>query len=145
MRCLIQRVNHASVKINESEISHINNGLLVFVAIHVNDAEESISKMAEKIIKLRIFEDETGKMNKSVLDINGEVLVVSQFTLYGDCSKGNRPSFIESASPDKAKQHYDKFIKYLSEKDIKIQTGQFQAHMKIELTNDGPVTVIVET
>jgi len=145
MRCVIQRVSHASVLVNQVPIGCIKDGLLVLVAIHTNDTEKSITKMAEKIINLRIFEDQNEKMNKSVLDIKGEILLVSQFTLYGDCAKGNRPSFISAAAPDKAKRYYEELIKILESKNIKIQTGQFQSRMKIELVNEGPTTIIIET
>jgi D-aminoacyl-tRNA deacylase len=145
MRSVIQCVSHASVLVNDETVGQIANGLLVLVAVHINDTESSIIKMAEKIIKLRIFEDENQKMNKSVLDIKGEILLVSQFTLYGDCAKGNRPSFIEAAPPDKAKAYYEKLIKTLEAKNIKVKTGQFQAFMKIDLRNEGPTTIILET
>lgn len=144
MRCVIQRVNSASVTIDKNTISRIENGLLVLIAIHVNDTEQLIKKMADKIINLRIFEDQAQKMNKSILDTGGEILLVSQFTLYGDSKKGNRPSFINSARPEKAEDYYKKLLMALKEKNIKVQTGQFQSHMQVELINDGPTTIIVD-
>lgn len=144
MRCVIQRVSSASVKVNHKIISRIQNGLLVLVAIHNEDTEQLIAKMADKIINLRIFEDQDQKMNRSILDVGGEVLLVSQFTLYGDCKKGNRPSFIDSARPDQAELFYKKLLATLKEKNIKVQTGQFQSHMQVELINDGPTTIIID-
>lgn len=144
MRCVIQRVKQAKVLINQKIISQINQGLLVLVAIHSHDTKALLTKTAEKIINLRIFSDESDKMNQSVLDIKGEILLVSQFTLYGDCTKGNRPSFIQAAEPSKAKQYYEELIKILENSKLLIKTGQFQAHMEVELINDGPVTIIIE-
>ena len=144
MRVVIQRVINAQVSVSEKVIGKINNGLLVFFAVHVDDKEETIEKMADKILKLRIFEDTDDKMNLSLNDVGGEVLVVSQFTLYGDCKKGNRPSFIESARPEKAIPFYEKFLSILQEKYIKVQSGEFGAKMEVELVNDGPVTVIID-
>lgn len=144
MRCVVQRVTQASVSINEKTISQIKNGLLVLVAIHVNDSLKLIDKMADKLINLRIFEDQAQKMNKSILDIDGEILLVSQFTLYGDCKKGNRPSFINAAPPAKAKNYYEKLIQVLNSKNIKVATGKFQSHMKVKLVNDGPSTIVID-
>jgi D-tyrosyl-tRNA(Tyr) deacylase len=145
MRSVIQRVEKASVLVNDKIISRIKNGLLVLVAIQKNDTEKNLMKMADKILHLRIFEDDEQKMNKSILETKGEILLVSQFTLYGDCKKGNRPSFIAAAPPDKAKKYYDDLVKIFQKKNIKLQTGQFQAQMKLELINDGPTTIILET
>lgn len=144
MRAVVQRVTNAQVSIEGSVVGKIDKGLLVLFAVHVDDREEMIGKMADKISKLRIFEDRDEKMNLSLEDIKGEVLVVSQFTLYGDTKKGNRPSFIESARPEKAIPFYEGFIEKLKEKNIKVQSGKFGADMQVELVNDGPVTVIID-
>ncbi len=144
MRAVIQKVKKASVESGGKIVGKIKKGFLVLLAIHIDDTEEKIRKMAEKIVKLRIFEDENEKMNKSLKDVNGEILVVSQFTLYGDCKKGNRPSFIESAKPDKALDYYEKFIKYLEKSDLKVEKGKFRNMMEVSLVNDGPTTLIVD-
>ncbi|MFH1427514.1 MAG: D-aminoacyl-tRNA deacylase [Patescibacteria group bacterium] len=144
MRAVIQRVKNANVKIDYKIIGEIKQGLLVFLAIHEDDQEEKVKKMADKIINLRIFSDKDDKMNLALKDIMGEVLVVSQFTLYGDTSKGNRPSFIKSAKPEIAIPMYEKFIKYVRENKIKCETGEFGAMMEVELVNDGPVTVMLD-
>lgn len=144
MRAVIQRVKKASVQIGGKLSGQINAGLLVLFAVHQDDKEETAAKLAEKIINLRIFSDQEGKMNLSLKDINGEILVVSQFTLYGDSKKGNRPSFIKSAKPEKAKPMYEKFINYFKQQGIRTATGEFGAFMEIGLINDGPVTIILE-
>jgi len=151
MRAVIQRVKKADVKISGQTVGKINKGLLVLLAIHKDDAEDKIKKMAEKIIKLRIFSDpsassgQVDKMNLSVKDVSGQVLVVSQFTLYGDSTKGNRPSFIDSARPEKAIPYYEKFISEIKASGLKVSTGKFGAMMDVSLVNDGPVTIIVES
>lgn len=144
MKALIQRVKKASVKIENELYSSINSGLLIFVGVEKNDNKENAQKLAEKILKLRIFEDENDKMNFSVIDKKGEVLVVSQFTLCGDCKKGTRPSFDNSAPIDKAIELYEYFVYCVSQSGLKTETGKFQAHMDVELVNDGPVTFLVE-
>ena len=144
MKVLIQRVKKASVTIENNLYSHINNGILAFVGIEKNDNIDYVKYLARKIVNLRIFADENNKMNKSLLDINGEMLIVSQFTLCGDCKKGTRPSFDNSAAPEIAKQLYEDFIKEVKNYGIKTQTGQFAAMMNIELINDGPVTFMLE-
>lgn len=144
MRAVIQRVKSASAAINNLTVGEIGRGLLVLIAIHENDCTEAVAKMADKIINLRIFGDQTGKMNLSVKDVNGEILVVSQFTLYGDASKGNQPSFINLAKPTKAIPIYDKFVSYIKEQGIKVATGGFGALMTVALINDGPVTIILD-
>ncbi len=144
MRAVIQRVKSASVEINKEVVGEIKKGLLILLAVHQDDSEEVISKMAEKILNLRIFGDSDAKMNLSVKDVEGEILVVSQFTLYSDTKKGNRPSFLESAKPDKAIPMYENFVKYLSDQGIKVQTGEFGKMMEVELINDGPVTIILD-
>ena len=144
MKAVIQRVKQASVTIDSELYSGIGSGILVLLGVEKGDNEENSKKLANKIINLRIFEDEQGKMNKSILDINGELLVVSQFTLCGDCKKGTRPSFDKSEKPDIAKQLYEKFVEIVKNSNIPTKTGQFQAKMDISLINDGPVTFIIE-
>jgi len=145
MRAVIQRVSSASIDIEKVNRSKIKHGLLVLLAIESNDTEEKARWMVEKIIKLRIFNDDEGKMNRSVQDVDGEILLVSQFTLYGDCRKGTRPSFINAAKPEIAIPLYEMFIELLNTKfGKKIETGEFGAHMDIHLVNDGPVTLILD-
>ena len=146
MRILLQRVNYASVKVDGEVKGEITKGVLLFVGITHNDTEKDAAYLAEKIANLRIFEDEDGKMNRSVLDINGEALVISQFTLYGDCRKGRRPGFADAAEPGFADQLYQKFTELLKQQGIaKVANGVFGADMKVKLENDGPVTFIVES
>ena len=145
MRAVIQRVNRAKVSVKGAVVGEIKKGLLVLLAVHKDDKEESIKKLVDKLIKLRIFADEAGKMNLSIREAHGEILVVSQFTLYGDASKGNRPSFINSAQGDKALQYYKKFVTYIREQEINVATGKFGTYMDVELINDGPVTIILDT
>ena len=144
MIVVIQRVTNASVKVEDKIISSINNGMLILLGISNDDSEEDIIKMTNKISKLRIFNDENEVMNKNINEINGEVLVVSQFTLYGNVKKGNRPSYIEAAKPDIAKPIYNLFIKELNRLiNNKVKTGIFGAYMLVDLINDGPVTLII--
>lgn len=140
---LIQRVKKASVTIDNELFSSINAGILVLYGVEKGDEKEKAEKIADKISKLRIFEDENGKMNKSIKDISGEVLVVSQFTLAGNCAKGTRPSFDKAELPEKANEMYEYFIKQLKDKGLPVKTGVFGAMMDIELINDGPVTFIL--
>lgn len=144
MKALIQRVKRASVTVDGAKISEISKGILVFLGVEKEDVFENAEKLADKICKLRIFEDENEKMNLSVTDVEGELLVVSQFTLCGDCKKGTRPSFDKAASPDVAVKLYNYFIEYLKNKNIPVMTGKFQAMMDVELINDGPVTFWLE-
>ena len=144
MKALIQRVKKASVTINSELYSEIGFGMLVFLGVEKEDTEENALKLSEKLVNLRIFEDENEKMNKSLKDVNGEMLVVSQFTLCGDCKKGTRPSFDKSAPPEIAENLYLKFIEYIKSQNIKTQTGKFRTMMDVELINDGPVTFLVE-
>ena len=144
MKALLQRVKRASVTVNKELISQICKGILIFLGVEKGDSEENADKLAEKVAKLRIFEDDNEKINLSVTDVEGEILVVSQFTLCGDCKKGTRPSFDKAASPDIANELYEYFVKKLKEKDIKVQTGKFRAMMDVELINDGPVTFWLE-
>ena len=144
MIVVIQRVTNASVKVDDKVVSSINNGMLILLGISNDDSNEDIIKMTNKISKLRIFNDENDIMNKNVNEVNGEVLVVSQFTLYGNVRKGNRPSYINAAKPDIAKPIYNLFIKQLDSLiNNKVQTGIFGAYMLVDIVNDGPVTLIV--
>ena len=141
MRALIQRVSQANVKIDEKIISEIKQGLLVLVCAMADDTEIEAEQMASKISKIRIFNDENGKMNKSIKDINGEALVVSQFTLAADTSRGNRPGFSYAAHPEKGEKLYEYFTKKLQETDINCKMGVFGGDMMVSLINDGPTTV----
>lgn len=144
MKALIQRVKRASVTIEGELFSAINSGILVFLGVEKDDEKENAEKLAQKIVNLRIFEDENEKMNLSLKDVNGEMLVVSQFTLCGDCKKGTRPSFDKAANPDLAVDLYEYFIKCIEDNNIPVKTGKFRAMMDVELINDGPVTFWVE-
>ena len=144
MKVLIQRVKEASVTIDGNLYSSVKKGILAFVGIEKNDSEEQVQKLARKIVNLRIFPDENGKMNKSIVDVQGEMLIVSQFTLCGDCKKGTRPSFDNSAEPQIANELYEKFITEVSNYGIKTKTGVFGAMMNISLINNGPVTFMLE-
>lgn len=144
MKGLIQRVKNASVTIDEKLYSKIGAGILVFLGVEKGDSEANADKLAEKLVKLRIFEDENGKMNKSVQDIGGEILVVSQFTLAGDCKKGTRPSFDKAELPQRANELYEYFVLKVKELGVPTQTGSFGAMMNVELINDGPVTFMLE-
>jgi len=144
MRLLIQRVSKASVTVEKQTISSIGKGLLVLLGIGHGDSEEQVQFLAEKTANLRIFEDEQGKTNLSVLDVKGEAIVVSQFTLYADSRKGRRPSFIDAALPDVAEPLVDRFVELLRSHGVPTQTGKFGAHMEVEIHNDGPVTIWLE-
>ena len=141
MRALIQRVSQANVKIDEKIISEIKRGLLVLVCAMADDTENEAEQMASKISKIRIFNDENGKMNKSIKDINGEALVVSQFTLAADTSRGNRPGFSYAAHPEKGEKLYEYFTKKLQDMDINCKMGVFGGDMEVSLINDGPTTI----
>ena len=145
MRVLIQRVKRASVTIDKELYSSIDKGILALVGIEKGDTLEQVQKSAKKIANLRIFPDENDKMNLSILDVSGEMLVVSQFTLCGDCKKGTRPSFDKSAPPQIANELYEEFVKEIQNYGIKTRTGKFAAMMDVELINDGPVTFMIET
>ena len=146
MRAVIQRVSQASVIIDEREVASINHGLLIFLGIEIEDTNEDAKWLTNKISSLRIFSDEQGKMNKSVTEIDGEAIVVSQFTLHAKTKKGNRPSYIKSAKPEQAIPLYEQFKKDLSEAiEKEVQSGEFGAAMKVSLTNDGPVTIIIDS
>ena len=145
MRAVIQRVTRASVTVEGHLAGEIGAGLLVLLGVSKTDNPESASYLAEKIANLRIFSDEAGKMNLSLLDTAGSALVVSQFTLYGDTRGGRRPSFIQAAPPEEANRLYQEFVKSLRSLGMKVETGVFQAHMLVELVNDGPVTILLDS
>lgn len=144
MKGLIQRVKRASVTIDGKVYSEINQGILILLGVEKGDNEQNADKLADKLCKLRIFEDEDGKMNKSILDVNGEILIVSQFTLAGDCKKGTRPSFDKAELPQRANELYEYFVDLIKRKNIPVGTGVFGAMMDVELVNDGPVTFMLE-
>lgn len=145
MRSVIQRVTRASVEVQGETLGKIGKGLLVLLGVSDDDTDTDLEYMAEKISGLRIFEDEDEKMNLSIANIGGEFLVVSQFTLYGDCRKGKRPSFTAAGRPDYANEMYEKFVSVLRKKGFSVQTGKFGADMKVELVNDGPVTLLIDS
>lgn len=145
MRAVIQRVTNADVKIDGRVNGKIDNGLLVLLGVGNGDTEEDMKYIADKIIKLRIFSDEKDKMNLSLEDVGGSMLVISQFTLYGDCSHGRRPYFGNAMEPVSANEMYEKFVAYIRGQGIHTETGEFGADMKVSLTNDGPVTIILES
>jgi len=145
MRAVVQRVSSASVTTEGIITGRIGKGLLVLLGVEEKDTQEDIKYLAEKICGLRIFEDQDGKMNLSLMDVGGELLVVSQFTLYGDCRKGKRPSFIMAARPQYAQEMYEKFIAECANYVGRVETGKFQADMKVELVNDGPVTILIDS
>lgn len=145
MRAVIQRVNFARVVVGEKEVSRINKGLLLFVGFGKEDTIDDLNYIYKKTLNLRIFEDSNYKMNHSVLDNEYEILVVSQFTLYGDCRKGNRPSFDNSLSSFEARKKYEEFLKLFYDNNILVKTGIFQADMKVLLENDGPVTIQLDS
>ena len=145
MRVLIQRVARAAVRVDGETVAAIGPGLLIFVAFKTEDGETDLAWMAEKVAHLRIFEDAAGKMNRSLLEVGGQALVVSQFTLYGDARKGRRPSFDASAPADNARPLFEKFVDNLASRGIITTAGRFQATMQVELVNDGPVTVMLDS
>ena len=144
MKIVLQRVSSASVNVDNEKVGSIDHGMLLLIGFSSSDTEESILPTIEKIVKLRIFSDDEGKMNKSVLDVNGSALLVSQFTLYADTKKGNRPSFIEAARPEQSIPLYEFFIAEMKKRISKVETGIFGADMKVELVNDGPVTIVFD-
>jgi len=145
MRAVVQRVRRAKVDVEGRTVGEIGPGLLVFLGVGHNDSEKDCDTLAGKIVHLRIFSDDQGLMNRSVLETGGEILVVSQFTLWGDCAKGRRPSFTRAAPPEKAKLLYEHFTRLIREKGLKVATGLFQEMMDVELVNDGPVTLLLDS
>jgi D-tyrosyl-tRNA(Tyr) deacylase len=145
MRAVIQRVSEASVTVEGKLVGKIGKGVLVLLGVSQQDTEKDVTYLVDKILNLRIFEDENGKMNLSLLEVGGQMLVVSQFTLYGDVRRGKRPSFTEAASPEKAKKLYELFVQESSKFLNGIQTGIFQAMMNVHLTNEGPVTILIDS
>ena len=144
MKVVIQRVKNATVTVEEKIIGKIEKGFMVLLGVGKDDTEENANNLVNKICNLRVFEDEQNKMNLSLKDVDGQLLIVSQFTLYANCLKGNRPSFTEAALPEKAEKIYEYFIKKCEEKIKKVEHGKFGAHMEVTFTNDGPVTILLE-
>jgi len=145
LRAVVQRVSSSKVEVDGVIIGEINKGINVLIGISKEDTEEDLKYIKEKIVNLRIFEDENSKMNLSLLDIGGEILVISQFTLYGDCRKGRRPNFMKAEGGEKAEKLYNAFIELLRETSLKVETGKFGADMKVDIQNDGPVTLLLES
>jgi D-tyrosyl-tRNA(Tyr) deacylase len=145
MRAVVQRVTSAQVSVADRILSRIGRGLLVFLGVEREDASDDLEYVANKVRDLRIFSDEHGKMNRSAVDVGAEILVVSQFTLSGDCRRGRRPSFDQAAAPEVARAMYEAFVKALHTMGLSVQTGEFQAMMQVELINDGPVTILLDS
>lgn len=144
MRLLIQRVKHAKVEVENETIGKINHGIVVLLGVTHEDTKEMADFLVNKLCNLRIFTDENKKMNLSIQDVQGELLIISQFTLYADTAKGNRPSFVQAANPNDAETLYEYFIEKCKEKNLKVEHGKFGAHMEVSLLNDGPVTILLE-
>lgn len=145
MRAVIQRVTRAKVTVDDEITGEIGNGLLVLLGVSVRDSESDAAQLVEKVVNLRIFDDPEGKMNLSLLDTSGGLLVVSQFTLYGDTRRGRRPSYIDAAPPERANRLYEYFVAEAGKQVTRVETGRFQAMMDVELVNDGPVTLLIDT
>lgn len=145
MRAIIQRVSNSRVLVGDGVVGEIQKGLIVLLGVSNDDTEKDAEYLADKVVNLRVFDDNNGKMNLSLLDIEGELLIVSQFTLYGDCRKGRRPSYDKAACPEKAKSLYETFIRCCKEFNINIETGKFQTEMMVEICNDGPVTLLIDS
>ena len=145
MRVVVQRVNSSKVTVNDMVVGEINKGLNLLIGFSKEDTDEDLLYLKDKIVNLRIFEDENDKMNLSLLDVKGDILAISQFTLYGDCRKGRRPNFMEAEGGDRAKALYERFVELLKETNLKVETGEFGAHMNVEILNDGPVTIILDS
>ena len=145
MRAVVQRVRHSSVTVEDAVVGEIDLGLMVLLGVDVDDEEKDAAYIADKIVGLRIFNDDAGKFNLSLLDVGGAVLLVSQFTLHGDCRKGRRPSFVKAARPEKAILLYERVGDLLRDKGVTVATGVFGAHMEVELLNDGPVTLLLDS
>ncbi len=144
MKVLLQRVSKASVKVEGKVEGEIGPGLLVFLGVTDSDTDEEIDYLVNKVTNLRVFNDNQGKMNLSIKDVSGDILVVSQFTLYADCQRGRRPSYTQAANPEYADEMYERFIEKIQISGVKVQSGVFGAHMEVELINDGPVTIMIE-
>lgn len=144
MKIIVQRVLRSSVSVKDEVVGEIGKGLMILLGAEKGDGDAAVNALAEKVLHLRIFADDQGKMNRSCLDVKGDILVVSQFTLAGDCSRGRRPGFDNAAAPEEAEQLYKKFVNKLTESKLKIQEGRFGADMQVDLVNDGPVTFILE-
>lgn len=145
MRALIQRVKKGAVYVDDRKLGEIGKGFVILLGVGREDEAEDLDYLVDKIVNLRVFSDENGKMNLSLLDIGGEALVVSQFTLYADCRRGRRPSFTRAAPPEKGKEMYEAFIERIREKGVKVETGEFGAMMLVEIHNDGPVTILLDS
>ena len=145
MKLVIQRVQEASVSVDQKVVGKIGHGFMVLLGVSQTDTEEIADKMFQKLLKLRIFEDENGKTNLDIKSVNGELLIISQFTLYADCRKGNRPSFVHACEPDLANELYEKFVALCRERVAKVETGEFGADMKVSLENDGPFTIVLDS
>lgn len=145
MRAVVQRVSRASVTVDEQVVGRIGHGMLVLLGVGRNDRQADLDYLVEKLLGLRIFGDDEGKMNRSLIDCGGAMLVVSQFTLFGDCRKGRRPSFIDAAPPELGEDLYNRFVAAVASRGVQVATGVFRAHMDVELVNDGPVTLLVDS
>ena len=145
MRCVVQRVTEASVTVNGETVGAVGPGLMVLIGVSTEDTDADLKYMAEKVPNLRIFDDENGVMNRSVLDVGGSILAVSQFTLYGDARGGRRPSYIRAAKPDEANAVYERLVAAWRAKGIHVETGRFRTEMKVSLVNDGPVTILIDS
>lgn len=145
MRACVQRVNRAHVSVDGQVIGTIQQGLVVLLGVGEGDDESDARYMAEKVVQLRIFADDQGKMNRSLFDINGQILAISQFTLLGDVRKGRRPSFISAADPETGHHLYERFVSHVRSMNVDVETGKFQANMQVELVNDGPVTILIDS
>ncbi|MBD7915018.1 D-tyrosyl-tRNA(Tyr) deacylase [Clostridium sp. Sa3CUN1] len=145
MRVVVQRVTSSRVIVEDKIVGSINKGLNLLIGISKEDSEEDLIYLRDKIVNLRIFEDENDKMNLSLLDVKGDILAISQFTLYGDCRKGRRPNFMEAEGGERANSLYNKFVELLRETNLKVETGKFGAHMMVDIQNDGPVTLILDS
>ncbi len=145
MRVVVQRVTSSKVIVDNKVVGEINKGLNLLIGFSKEDTDEDLLYLKDKIVNLRIFEDDNDKMNLSLLDVKGDILAISQFTLYGDCRKGRRPNFMEAEGGDRAKALYERFVQLLRETNLKVETGEFGAHMKVDILNDGPVTIILDS
>ena len=145
MRVVVQRVTSSKVIVDNKVVGEINKGLNLLIGFSKEDTDEDLLYLKDKIVNLRIFEDNNEKMNLSLLDVKGDILAISQFTLYGDCRKGRRPNFMEAEGGDRARALYERFVELLRETNLKVETGEFGAHMKVDILNDGPVTIILDS